>query len=92
MILKVNWYELCHALGKAMHLKFLHLHFFEGDLLLDLPSDLLPLVGAAHVVQVGKVQFNLEEVVSVQVLRLHIDFGTEQHNIVDFHFFFAISN
>jgi hypothetical protein len=65
---------------------------FEYGFLLEVRDGLmLPLLGPAHHRQIREEQLELQVKLSVQVIRVHVDLRSEQANIIDFHFFFAIS-
>ena len=92
VVLEVHRDQLSHALREAVHLEFLCLHFLECHFLVNLPSNLLPLVRPAHVVQIRKMQLDLEKEVLVQVLGLDVDFGAEENDVVYFDLFFAVAD
>ena len=92
LVLKVDRHIFGHSLSEELHTVALSLNELELDLVLNIISNILPLVAAANLVKVAKVEFHLEEEVRIQIFRLYLQLGAEKHDIVDFDLLFAIAD
>ena len=92
LVLKVDRHIFGHALSEELHTVALSLNELELDLVLNVISDVLPLITTADLVKVAKVELHLEEEVRIQIFRLYLQLGAEKHDIVDLDLLFAIAD
>lgn len=69
---------------------FLGLNQLKSGFLLDRVSNFLPSVRATNILEIRKVEFNLEVEFSVQVVLLNIDLSSEEYDVVNLHLLFAV--
>jgi len=92
LIVEDYWDEFVDALRKLMQNKFLERHGLEDCLALEVGNRLwLPLIRSAHWTQVREKELDIHVEVGVKIIRLHIDFRSEETDIVDLDFLFAVS-
>ena len=91
LIVEHYWDEFVDALRKLMQNKFLERHGLEDCLALEVSNRLwLPLIRSAHWTQVREKELDIHVEVGVKIIRLHIDFRSEETDIVDLDFLFAV--
>ena len=92
LVLKVDWYEICHTLSQAVDFENLCLNKLKFYFFLDASSYFLPLLRSSNAIQVRKMQLHLHEEISVQVFWFNIKFSPKKYDIIDFNFFFTVSD